>query len=76
VLISRAMPQLPTSLVGLLLLLQPVLAFLMDVVLFHRVTHTVEWVGLALALCGIFVGSMRGATPADRHEALASDQVE
>ncbi len=76
VLISRAMPQLPTSLVGLLLLLQPVLAFLMDVVLFHRVTRSVEWVGLALSLCGIFVGSMRGATPADRHEALASDQVE
>ena len=76
VLISRAMPQLPTSLVGLLLLLQPVLAFLMDVVLFRRVTHPVEWFGLALALCGIFVGSMRGATPADRHEALASDQVE
>jgi len=76
VLISRAMPQLPTSLVGLLLLLQPVLAFLMDVVLFHRVTHAMEWVGLALALSGIFVGSMRSATPADRHEALASDQVE
>lgn len=76
VLISRAMPQLPTSLVGLLLLLQPVLAFLMDVVLFHRVTRPIEWIGLALSLCGIFVGSMRGATPADRHEALASDQVE
>lgn len=76
VLISRAMPQLPTSLVGLLLLLQPVLAFLMDLVLFHRITRPIEWVGLALSLCGIFVGSMRGATPADRHEALASDQVE
>ncbi len=76
VLISRAMPQLPTSLVGLLLLLQPVLAFLMDVVLFHRVTRSIEWVGLALALCGIFVGSMRGRTPADRHDALAGDQVE
>jgi len=76
VLISRAMPQLPTSLVGLLLLLQPVLAFLMDVVLFHRVTRPIEWAGLALSLCGIFVGSMRGATPEDRHEALAADQVE
>ena len=76
VLISRAMPQLPTSLVGLLLLLQPILAFLMDVVLFHRVTRPIEWAGLALSLCGIFVGSMRGATPADRHEALAGDQVE
>lgn len=76
VLIARAMPQLPTSLVGLLLLLQPILAFVMDVVMFHRVTRPIEWVGLALALCGIFVGSMRGRTSADRHDALASDQVE
>ncbi len=76
VLISRAMPQLPTSLVGLLLLLQPVLAFVMDVVLFHRMTRPLEWVGLALALCGIFVGSLRGRTPADRHDALAVERVE
>jgi len=67
---------LPTSVVGLLLLLQPILSFLMDVGLFHRVTRPIEWAGLALSLCGIFVGSMRGATPEDRHEALASDQVE
>jgi drug/metabolite transporter (DMT)-like permease len=76
VFISRAMPQLPTSVVGLLLLLQPILSFLMDVGLFHRVTRPIEWAGLALSLCGIFVGSMRGATPEDRHEALAADQVE
>ena len=76
VLISRAMPQLPTSLVGLLLLMQPVLAFLMDVVLFHRVTRSVEWIGLALSLCGIFIGSLRSAAPADRHGALADDLVE
>jgi drug/metabolite transporter (DMT)-like permease len=76
VFISRAMPQLPTSLVGLLLLLQPILSFLMDVALFHRVTRPIEWAGLALSLCGIFVGSLRGSTPADRHEALAADQVE
>ena len=76
VLISRAMPQLPTSLVGLLLLLQPVLAFLIDVVLFHRVTRPIEWAGLTLALCGIFIGSLRGSTSADRREALADDPLE
>ncbi|MEO7478288.1 MAG: DMT family transporter [Lysobacteraceae bacterium] len=76
VFISRAMPQLPTSLVGLLLLLQPILAFLMDVGLFHRATRPIEWVGLALSLCGIFIGSMRGATKVDRHETLAADQLE
>jgi drug/metabolite transporter (DMT)-like permease len=71
VFISRAMPQLPTSVVGLLLLLQPILSFLMDVGLFHRVTRPIEWAGLALSLCGIFVGSMRGATPAVRDEGTA-----
>ena len=65
VLISRAMPQLPTSLVGLLLLLQPVLAFLLDVLLFHRVTRPLEWLGLALSLCGIFVGSLRSRAPVE-----------
>jgi drug/metabolite transporter (DMT)-like permease len=75
VLISRAMPQLPTSLVGLLLLLQPVLAFLMDVVLFHRATRTVEWIGLALSLCGIFIGSLRAPAPAGRQETLAEAGV-
>ena len=67
VFISRAMPQLPTSLVGLLLLLQPdPFAFLMDVALFHRVTRPIEWVGLGLSLCGIFRWQhARFAAPAD-----------
>lgn len=73
VLISRAMPKLPTSLVGLLLLLQPVLAFLMDVALFHRATRPVEWLGLVLSLGGIFVGSLRGATPEQRQADLAEE---
>ncbi len=73
VLISRAMPQLPTSLVGLMLLLQPVLAFLMDVVLFQRATRPSEWLGLVLSLCGIFVGSLRAATPAARRADLAEE---
>lgn len=58
-LIVRAMPQLPASLVGLLLLLQPALAFVLDVLLFERATRAGEWLGLALALAGIFVGSVR-----------------
>jgi drug/metabolite transporter (DMT)-like permease len=59
VLIARAMPQLPTSLVGLLLLLQPALSFVLDVILFARPTSTEDWVGLVLSLVGIFVGSTR-----------------
>ena len=60
-LIARAMPQLPASLVGLLLLLQPALSFVLDVILFGRPTAALDWVGLALSLIGIFVGSVRSA---------------
>jgi drug/metabolite transporter (DMT)-like permease len=59
VLIARAMPQLPASLVGLLLLLQPVLSFVLDVLLFARPTAVADWVGLALSLVGIFIASSR-----------------
>jgi len=59
VLIARAMPQLPASLVGLLLLLQPVLSFLLDVILFGRPTAASDWVGLGLSLLGIFIASSR-----------------
>lgn len=57
--IVRAMPQLPASLVGLLLLLQPALSFVLDVILFGRPTSVYDWVGLGLSLVGIFVGSLR-----------------
>jgi len=58
-LLVRAMPRLPASLVGLLLLLQPALAFVLDVLLFHRATSTADWFGLALALAGILLGAWR-----------------
>jgi drug/metabolite transporter (DMT)-like permease len=59
VLISRAMPRLPASTVGLLLLLQPALAFVLDVILFNRATSAMEWLGVGLALAGIFIGTVR-----------------
>lgn len=59
VLIARAMPQLPASLVGLLLLLQPALSFVLDVLLFARPTTATDWIGLALSLVGIFVASRK-----------------
>lgn len=61
VLIARAMPQLKASVVGLVLLLQPSLAFLQDVVLFDRVTRPVEWLGVVLSLAGIFLGTLKAA---------------
>jgi drug/metabolite transporter (DMT)-like permease len=59
VLIARAMPRLPTSVVGLLLLLQPALAFILDVLLFARTTTPLEWLGVVLSLVGIFIGTAR-----------------
>ena len=59
VLLTRAMPQLPASTIGLLLLLQPALSFVFDVIVFSRPTQAVDWIGVALALAGIFVGSYR-----------------
>ncbi|MFT3789778.1 MAG: DMT family transporter [Rudaea sp.] len=59
VLISQAMPALPASLVGLLLLLQPALSFVLDVILFARPTAAADWIGLVLSLLGIFVASQR-----------------
>jgi drug/metabolite transporter (DMT)-like permease len=59
VLLTRAMPQLPASMIGLLLLLQPALSFVFDVILFARPTHAADWIGVALSLLGIFVGSYR-----------------
>ncbi|UXI67645.1 DMT family transporter [Tahibacter amnicola] len=56
-LIARAMPQLPASLVGLLLLLQPGLSFVLDVILFARPTVQWDWIGLVVSLAGIFVAS-------------------
>ncbi|MBP1473583.1 DMT family transporter [Frateuria sp. MAH-13] len=58
-LMVRAMPLLPASLVGLLLLLQPALAFVLDVLLFKRPTGPGDWLGLALALAGILLGTLR-----------------
>jgi drug/metabolite transporter (DMT)-like permease len=58
-LMVRAMPLLAASLVGLLLLLQPALAFVLDVLLFRRPTDGGDWLGLALALAGILLGTLR-----------------
>jgi drug/metabolite transporter (DMT)-like permease len=63
VLIARAMPQLPASMVGLLLLLQPALSFVLDVLLFSRPTGPADWIGLALSLVGIFIASSRRRAP-------------
>lgn len=62
VLISKAMPHLRVAMIGLLLLLQPIVAFLLDVALLDRATTPREWWGLAFSLAGIFLASLKGRT--------------
>lgn len=61
-LISKAMRHLSVAMVGLLLLLQPIVAFLLDVMLLERATTPREWWGLAFSLAGIFLASLKGRT--------------
>lgn len=60
VLISRGLPHLQASRAGLLLLLQPALAFIWDVVLFSRPTAAIEVLGAVIALAAIYLGTARG----------------
>ncbi len=56
VLISSSLREVPASTVGLLLLLQPTLAFLWDVLIFDRPFGAGEASGAALALAAIYLG--------------------
>ena len=53
--ITRSMPLLPTSIVGVLLLLQPALSMLWDVLFFERPMSSNDIIGLALVLVGIYL---------------------
>ncbi len=59
--ISRGMPGLPASVVGLLLLLQPTLSMIWDMALFDLHLSAWQWTGAMLALIGIYLG-MRAST--------------
>lgn len=60
VLITSGLPGLQASRAGLLLLLQPALAFVWDAVLFGRPTAPVEILGAGLALSAIYLGTAGG----------------
>lgn len=59
ILISNAMRALSVAMVGLLLLLQPIVAFLLDIALLGRETSAREWLGVAVSLAGIFVAGLK-----------------
>ncbi len=59
-LISHGLPHVEAGRAGLVLLLQPSLAFVWDVLLFHRPTRASDLAGALLALGAIYLGT-RGA---------------
>jgi len=59
VLITKTMPSLPASIVGLLLLLQPAMSMVWDVLFFDRPTSLVDVLGLACVLLGIYLATLK-----------------
>ena len=57
-LIANALPHLRISLSALILLLQPALAFVWDVLFFGRPTSGLNWLGVILVLGAIYAGSL------------------
>lgn len=59
ILITNALPNIRASYSGLILLLQPALAFVWDVLFFQRPTTLINWLGVAIALVAIYLGMAR-----------------
>lgn len=56
VLIASSLPKNKASFAGLILLLQPTLAFVWDVLFFSRPTSLINWIGVTLVLFAIYLG--------------------
>ena len=54
--LANAMPKLRTSLTGFVLLLQPTLSFIWDVLFFSRPTDLINWLGISITLTAIYMG--------------------
>ena len=54
--IASSLPKVKTSFAGLILLLQPSLAFIWDVVIFDRPTELLNWIGVGITLMAIYLG--------------------
>lgn len=59
ILISRAMQSLGAGMVGLLLLLQPIVAYLLDILVFPHTPTSRQWLGLVVSLAGIFIAGLK-----------------
>jgi drug/metabolite transporter (DMT)-like permease len=72
ILITNALPKIRASFSGLILLLQPALAFVWDVLFFQRPTSPVNWLGVLVALAAIYLG-MAEQSPNNR--SMPGDRV-
>ena len=66
VLITGSLTQVPASRVGLLLLAQPVLSFVWDVLFFSRHFTPIEVTGAMIAIAAIYLGSRPAPVPLQR----------
>ncbi len=57
VFITNALPRINASISGLILLTQPAMAFVWDVLFFHRPTDLVNWAGVVLTLSAIYAAA-------------------
>jgi drug/metabolite transporter (DMT)-like permease len=62
ILITTALPHIRASFSGLILLLQPALSFVWDVLLFQRPTGLINWLGVLIALVAIYLGAAPRST--------------
>jgi len=69
--ITRSLPAVRASLAGMILLLQPALAFVWDCLFFQRPATWANWLGLGIVLAAIYVGSMRGTRGRRKTPSLA-----
>ncbi len=60
IIISNALPKVKVSLAGLLILMQPILSYVWDVLIFHRPINLIEGGGVLIALSAIYIGSLKG----------------
>lgn len=56
VMIANGLPKIRPSFTGLILLLQPSLSFIWDVLFFSRPTAPVQWIGIIITLTAIYMG--------------------
>ncbi len=60
ILIANALPHIRISLSGLILVLQPALSFVWDVLFFARPTSGLNWIGVIMVLAAIYMGTVGG----------------